>query len=195
MTLSFDDDTATQCIDVCKDSIDCLSAYYLSSSVLTDRYFCTMSLTAAIIPLSCIIVKSGREIGNQIQTKAIDLFLLAIETMQNMAPTFQLTRRMISRLSGIIQAVEKIRRNKSGQGLSGPSLLDCPDGPTIRDPGNVIGPSEEASCPGFELNEFLGSFSGRVSPILNWGDEIWDPPNRLGGENEHLLYPMLLPTG
>lgn len=193
MTLSFDEDTATQCLDVCKDSIDCLSAYYLSSSVLTDRYFCTMSLTAAIIPLSCIIVKSGRDIGNQIQTKAIDLFLLAIETMQNMAPTFQLTRRMISRLSGIIQAVEKIRRNNtSGQGLPRPSLPNCPDGSTSRDPGSVAG---ELICPGFELNEFLGSFSGRVSPILNWGDEIWDPPNRLGGENEHLLYPMLLPTG
>lgn len=192
MSLTFDEAAADHCLQLSVESIDSITEYYASSFQSADRYFCTMFLTAAIMPLSCIILKGGYA-GN-IQSAALDAFTAAMRLMDGMAPSFDPTRRMLLRFSGIRDAIGNLSRVQSTQPALGHGLFG--NGDPIAGPLDAA--VEQADTIPLvsvqDMSDLFGATNGKPSAASGWCDRMWDDLSLFGiGNSDSLLAPILSP--
>lgn len=111
MSLKFDQPTADECFNIATDTIDAVCEYFSRFHIAADRYLCTLYITNAMLPLSCIIVKQDHPEASREQS--IASFNKALSFMEDISRDFALSRRMIHRLQGIIDLVKRAVLSRS----------------------------------------------------------------------------------
>lgn len=97
--------TAEICLPIANDSITTIyNTHFSSLHQELERYSSITYLTGAIIPIACIILKSGQQ--SPLRETAVDLFRKAMILCHDMAPGFALARATLKRLRRIVSAVE-----------------------------------------------------------------------------------------
>lgn len=179
MSLKFDHIVGQQCLRTAVDSINAIHEFWTRYHNNTDRYFCTIFLISAVMPLSCIILRPDL---NGTRTEATASFNKALQLMTDIADGFTLTRRMIERLQSVIDVATRPATFRiEGQEYN---LLETLN----RDVTNM---SEEQNLP-YGQQRAQRTFSNVGTPYMGDFSGMWD----LGLEVDSLInYQTLIPMG
>jgi hypothetical protein len=110
LNMTFDDEMARDCIAIATENINNIHNIYNSSShIPLDRFSSCFCLTASLLPLICVIVKTTSDPGSR--TESIDAYRKAMALLQDMAPTFSAARHALLRMRRLTRTTERaIRR-------------------------------------------------------------------------------------
>jgi hypothetical protein len=106
VTLKCSRKMAEECVWMSKSSIDAVHDYlHCSFANETYRASSVMYLTAAIIPLICIIVQERQSPQRE---DVVESFNRAVQIFEDAAPGFALARLMLHRLDGAIKVARQV---------------------------------------------------------------------------------------
>lgn len=101
------------CLAITTSSIDAIYAFHHSKfHQNTDRYSSVIYLAGAIIPLTCIIIKDGNDVGSDVRACAVRAFRKALSLLEDISPGHTFAKRMLARLRRIVDAANRKILNK-----------------------------------------------------------------------------------
>lgn len=178
MSLKFDQVVERESLLTAASSVDAIHNFWTRYHNNADRYFCTIFLIGAIMPLSCMIVRSD---PNVYRIEAVTSFRKALKVMEEIGEGFALARRMIERLQGVIDAAIR------------PIMLDHEISETVNLDATITSDGQ-GSAFGQHRAPLLSSNLG--TPSMGEVSGMWDDFASLGMDFDSLLnYQMLVPMG
>jgi len=160
---------AEACVAITASSIDAIHSFHVSRfHQRTDRYSSVMYLAGAIIPLTCIIIRDGNDIDDDLRVLAVRAFHKALSLLQDISPGHSFAKRMLTRLKRIVDAAKRKILNKGLIGEIDGAFQNNDKWVSPNYASNHSGetPYQSNESPGEILN---GTFAGAV-----WNeDQFW----------------------
>lgn len=181
LSMSFDHVVGRECLQTAMRSIDAICDFWSSYHNNADRYFCTIFLTGAIMPLSCIIVRPDSN-GNR--ADAILSFQKALKLMEVIAEGFSLARKMIERLQSVIDVATR------------PAMLQLEDQNMLENIDRNMSTANDDQNFFFGQHRSQSMFSNVDTPAMGDFPGVCDGTESLGIDIDNFVsYQMLIPMG